>query len=62
MTLAEVIICKLYLQDLDKGQSSKEYKLMMELLDQEEKRAEDILKVDAPGSFSERIDIKGIRL
>lgn len=62
MTLAEVIICKLYLKDLDKGQSSKEYKLLMELLDQEEKRAEDILKVDAPGSFSERIDRKGIRL
>lgn len=62
MTLAEVIICRLYLKDLDESQSSKEYKLMMELLDQEEKKAEDLVKTDAAGSFSERMNLKGIKL
>lgn len=62
MTLAEVIICKLYLKDLDESQTSKEYKLMMELLDQEEKKAEDLVKANAAGSFSERMNLKGIKL
>lgn len=62
MTLAEVIICRLYLKDLDESQTSKEYKLMMELLDQEEKRAEDLVKANAAGSFSERMNLKGIKL
>lgn len=62
MTLAEVIICRLYLKDLDESQTSKEYKLMMELLDQEEKKAEDIVKANAAGSFSERMNLKGIKL
>ena len=62
MTLAEVIICRLYLKDLDESQSSNEYKLMMELLDQEEKRAEDLVKANAAGSFSERMNLKGIKL
>ena len=62
MTLAEVIICRLYLKDLDESQTSKEYKLMMELLDQEEKRAEDLVKANAAGPFSERMNLKGIKL
>lgn len=62
MTLSEVIICRLYLKDLDESQTSKEYKLMMELLDQEEKRAEDLVKANAAGSFSERMNLKGIKL
>lgn len=62
MTLAEVIICRLYLKDMDKSQTSKEYKLMMELLDQEEKKAEDLVKANAAGSFSERMNPKGIKL
>lgn len=62
MTLAEVIICRLYLKDLDESQTSKEYKLMMELLDQEEKKAEDLVKANATGSFSERMNLKGIKL
>lgn len=62
MTLAEVIICRLYLKDLNESQTSKEYKLMMELLDQEEKKAEDIVKANAAGSFSERMNLKGIKL
>ena len=62
MTLAEVIICRLYLKDLDESQTSKEYKLMMELLDQEEKKAEDLAKANAAGSFSERMNLKGIKL
>lgn len=62
MTLAEVIICRLYLKELDESQTSKEYKLMMELLDQEEKRAEDLVKANAAGSFSERMNLKGIKL
>lgn len=62
MTLAEIIICRLYLKDLDESQSSKEYKLMMELLDQEEKKAEDLVIANAAGSFSERMNLKGIKL
>lgn len=62
MTLAEVIICRLYLKDLDESQTSKECKLMMELLDQEEKKAEDLVKANAAGSFSERMNLKGIKL
>lgn len=62
MTLAEIIICRLYLKDLDESQTSKEYKLMMELLDQEEKKAEDLVKANAAGSFSERMNLKGIKL
>lgn len=62
MTLAEVIICRLYLKDLDESQTSKEYKLMMELLDQEEKKAEELMKANAAGSFSERMNHKGIKL
>lgn len=62
MTLAEVIICRLYLKDLDESQTSKEYKLMMELLDQEEKKAEEIVKANAAGSFSERMNLKGIKI
>ena len=62
MTLAEVIICRLYLKDLDESQSSNEYKLMMELLDREERKAEELMKANAVGSFSERMNHKGIKL
>ena len=62
MTLTEINICRLYLKDLDESQSSKEYKLIMELLDQEERKAEEIMKTNAAGSFSERMNHKGIKL
>ena len=38
MTLTEIIICRIYLNDLDETHSCNEYKLLMRLLDQEEKK------------------------
>ena len=54
MTLSEVIICKMYLEDLDQNKSSNEYKLMMGLLEEEEKKAEEKFENTA-GSFAERL-------
>ncbi len=37
MTEAEKVICKLYLEDLDKHHTCNEYKLLMQMLEQEPK-------------------------
>ena len=66
MTLAEIIICRIYLNDLDETHSCNEYKLLMRLLDQEKKKAEDELKKEcerpSEGAFLERLKNKGMTI